>query len=208
MSIKDHDLFIFDWDGTLSTSTFIVRVSNFLRVRYLPKHMQKHRDEYMNNAAKNIKIKEEKSKLYANFYDFYSSIFAPRLKEGTLDLLKTLRKRGKKIAIFSDSQAYRLLVEIRMLGLLDYFDFVLSASSIGYYKPNPSGIMLISEKYKAGNKKTVYIGDMPVDIMTAKFAGVVSCGLGDGLGTNVSIKEAKPDYFFNDIQELLREISH
>lgn len=208
MSIKDYDLFIFDWDGTLSTSTFIVRVSNFLRARYRPEHMKKHREDYMKNAAKNLKVKEDKNKLYAYFYDFYATLFAPRLKDGTLDLIKMLKKRGKKIAIFSDSQAYRLLFEIRKLGILDYFDFILSASSIDCYKPNPSGLMLISDKYKTGSKKTIYVGDMPVDIMTAKFAGLPSCGLGDGLGTYVSIKEAKPDYFFNDIQELLREISH
>jgi phosphoglycolate phosphatase len=206
MSMDDYDLFIFDWDGTLSTSTFIVRVSNLLRVRYLPKHMQKHKEDYMRNAARNLKIKEEKNKMYAYLYDLYSALFAPRLKTGAIELIKTLRKKGKKIAIFSDSQAYRLLLEVRKLGVLDYFDFVLSASSIGYYKPNPSGIMLISDRYKALGKKTIYIGDMPADIMTAKFAGVVSCGLGDGLGTYVSLKEAGPDYLFKDIQALLKEI--
>ena len=108
MSIKEYELFIFDWDGTVSTSTFIVRVSNLLKLRYRKGHIAKHKEEYMREAEENIKITEEANKIYSMVYNLYSRLVTPRLKPGALDLLKRLKKNGKKIAIFSDSQSYRL----------------------------------------------------------------------------------------------------
>lgn len=207
MSIRDYNLFIFDWDGTLSTSTAIVRISNLLKGRYRHASMMKHREEYMRRAAKNIKITEERDRIFAFLYDIYSAMVMPKLKDGALDLLKALRKKGKKIAIFSDSESYRLMVEIRRLKVLEHVDFVLSASSIGYYKPDPTGIMLIADKYKMSKRRTVYVGDMPSDIMTAKFAGIPSCGLADGLAPYNMLKEAEPDHIFRNTQAMLKEIS-
>lgn len=206
MSLADHELFIFDWDGTLSTSTLIVRISNLLKLRYRKWHMMKHREEYLKSAERKIKVKERTNRLYANVYNLYSAIVMPRLKEGSIELLKALKKRKKKIAVFSDSEEYRLMVEARTLGVLEYVDFVLSASAISAYKPNPTGLLLITDKYKVGKKKTIYIGDMPSDIMTAKFAGISSCGVGDGLSPLNLLKEVKPDYLFKDIGTMLKEI--
>ncbi len=206
MSIRNHDLFIFDWDGTLSTSTVIVRISNMLRMRYRRSHITKHREEYMRKAAKRIRITEETNRIFALLYDVYSAFAMPRLKEGAIELLDGLRKRGKKVAIFSDSEAYRLMVEVRKLNVLEHVDFVLSASSIGYYKPDPTGLTFIKDKYRKGKKRTVYVGDMPSDILTAKFAQIHSCGLADGLAPYEMLKEASPDYLFRNTRAMLKEI--
>ncbi len=206
MSIRDHDLFIFDWDGTLSTSTVIVRISNMLRMRYRHSHIEKHKGEYMEKAARTIAVRGETNRIFALIYDVYAAFVMPRLKEGAMDMLGTLRKRGKKIAIFSDSEAYRLMVEARKLDILDHVDFILSASSIGYYKPDPTGLTYIMRKYGKSRRRTVYVGDMPSDVITAKFAGISSCGLADGLAPYNLLKEAKPDYLFRNTRAMLKEI--
>ena len=206
MSLQNYDLFIFDWDGTLSTSTFIVRVSNLLRKRYRKEHMMQHKEEYESRAAKNILITEERNRIISMVYNLYSTFVMPRLKPGAMETLKALRKKGKKVAIFSDSQSYRLLMETRKLGIIDNADFILSASSIGYYKPDPTGLMLIADRYKVKKARVLYVGDMPSDIMTAKFAGMDSCGLADGLSPYSSLKEASPKYLFRSIRAMLEEI--
>lgn len=207
MSVKDYELFIFDWDGTLSTSTFIIRVSNLLKLRYLPKHIIKHEEEYRERAEKNIIITEERNKAFSMLYDFYSRFVMPKVKPGAIEMLDLLRKKGKKVAIFSDSQSYRLLTEVKNLGVIGHVDFILSASSIGHYKPDPTGLMLVADKYKKARKKTLYVGDMPSDVMTAKFAGMDSCALGDGIAPYSSFKEVKPNYLFRNIRAMLKEIS-
>lgn len=207
MSIDDYDLFIFDWDGTLSTSTFIVKVSNLIRHRYRKEHIEKHKEEYISRMERRMKSSAWRNEVYAFLYDLYSAAFSPRLKPDSVEILDLLRKRKKKVAIFSDSESYRLMQEARQLKVLDHVDFILSASSIGYYKPNPSGLMLIADKYRIPKRKCVYIGDMPTDIATAKFAGMASCAVGDGLAPYSSLKEAAPNYLYRSIGQMLREIS-
>jgi phosphoglycolate phosphatase len=206
MAIRDYELFIFDWDGTLSTSTFIVRVSNLLRKRYRKKHIMQHRGEYESRAERNIAITEEGNRLFSLLYNIYSVFVMPRLKPGAMEMLIALKKKRKKVAIFSDSQNYRLILEARQLGIVGKVDTILSASSIGYYKPDPTGLMLIADRYGVEKSKTLYIGDMPSDIMTAKFGKIASCGLADGLSPYYSLKEASPDYLFRNIQAMLKEI--
>lgn len=208
MSMHDYELFIFDWDGTLSTSMMIVRVSNLLRIRYRKKHILKHKEDYIAKAGRNIKAIERADGFYSKLYDIYSRFAKPSLKPGALELLEELKRRGKKVAIFSDSQNYRLMLEARTLGIVDKVDFILSASSIDSYKPDPSGLMLIARKYNKSVKKCLYVGDMPSDIATARFAGMDSCALGDGLSTYDMLKEVGPDYIFKNTRALLREISY
>ena len=208
MSMRDYELFIFDWDGTLSTSMMIVRVSNLLRMRYRREHILKHKEDYIANAGRKIKSIERADVFYSKLYDIYSRFSKPSLKPGAMELLEELRKQGKKVAIFSDSQSYRLMLEARTLGIVEKVDFILSASSIDSYKPDPSGLMLIAKKYRKNMKKCLYIGDMPSDIATAKFAGMDSCALGDGLSAYGRLKEVKPDYIFRNTRALLKEISY
>ena len=206
MQLTDSDLFIFDWDGTLSTSTVIVRISNFLKPRYRKSHIMKNSGKYTADTTRNIKSIERENKVFSFLYDIYSFFVMPRLKEGTMELLDRLRSDGKKVAIFSDSENYRLLTEVKKLGVLGKVDLVLSASTIGYYKPDPAGLLLLSKKLNTATKKAVYVGDMPSDIMTAKFAGMRSCGLGDGLSPYASLKDSHPDFLFRNIRAMLREI--
>ncbi len=206
MQLTDSELFIFDWDGTLSTSTAIVRISNFLRPRYRKSHILKHSGEYTTGITRSVKAIERENKGFAFLYDIYSFFVMPRLKEGAAELLDRLRSKGKKVAIFSDSENYRLLTEVKKLGMLGRVDLVLSASTIGYYKPDPTGLILLSKKLKKAPKKAIYVGDMPSDIMTARFAGMRSCALGDGLSPYASLKDSHPDFLFRNILAMLREI--
>ena len=88
-------------------------------------------------------------RFYKSAYENYTSL-SSLVEKG---VCRELKVYGKKIAIFSDSQNYRLMLEAKMLGVLDNVDFILSASSIDSYKPDPSGLMLIAKKYKKDVKK-------------------------------------------------------
>ncbi len=203
---KDYDLFIFDWDGTLSTSTILVRLSSFLKKRYNRGYVMQHKEYYSSGYKTTMSRDEAMLKHYAILYDLYSLFSRPRLKGGSIEVLKALKKKHKKVAVFSDSKRYRLLKEMKNLGIIDYVDFALSAASIGAYKPNPSGLLLIMERMRTGKGKSIYIGDMATDVFTAKFAGISSCAVTDGLNPYDVVKEAKPDYIFGSIGAMADKI--
>jgi HAD superfamily hydrolase (TIGR01509 family) len=207
MPIRDYDLYIFDWDGTLSTSTALVRVSQLFKRRYRVGYIKKHRDRYNVKKVRNIGRNVWLSRSYSHLYNVYSMFYKPRLQPGALETLVCLKKRGKKIAIFSDSNEYRLLKEARRLGVVDHIDTILSADEINSYKPNPEGLLALIDKFKTKRSRTIYIGDMASDIMTARFAKVSACSVGNGVDPYHIVKEVKPDYLYHDLNQMLRDFN-
>ncbi len=199
-----YDLFIFDWDGTLSTSTLLVRLSRFLRpgynIDYAVSHISKYTPGSLN--MKYLMHEEKGSAAYARFYDFYSILFSPKLKADTLEMLKKLKRSGKKIAIFSDSNNYRLMSEMKKLGTISYMDTVIAANSIHRYKPDPTGILMIIKKHRIKKSRCIYIGDMASDILTARLAGISSCCVADGFGRYEELKRGRPSYLFSSLSSL------
>jgi HAD superfamily hydrolase (TIGR01549 family) len=204
--LADYKLFIFDWDGTLSTSTSLVKLSRLFKRRYDIKYIREHADDYKADKVKNLKVKEEVNRIYARVYDIYSHFTRPRLQPGAIELLMDLKSRGKKVAIFSDSTQYRLIKETRMLGVIKYADFILSADSITKYKPNPHGLLVIVQKFGEKKDGSVYVGDMASDILTARFAKIDMCSVGNGVDPYMLLKKIGPDYLFRNLDEFRKAL--
>ncbi len=206
--LRKFDLFIFDWDGTLSTSGFLTVVRDSLKQRYKPWYIKEHMEEFRkeNFEIQNIKIEAEEHKLYESIYDVYSTFVKTKLREGALETLQSLKNAKKKVAIFSDARPYRLKQETHSLNLSKYFDLVLCSELVDSYKPYPKGLNVIVKKMRAKKERSIYIGDMASDVITAQLAGITSCGVAGGVGTYVNLKEAGPDYLFESVEELARTI--
>jgi FMN phosphatase YigB (HAD superfamily) len=205
--LSKYDLFIFDWDHTLTTSTLVVTILDMLR-RYGRRggadRIRSTRSSKF--SAEGIVIRERTSKLYSLLDDAYALAFNPKLKPGATDTLDFLRSKGKKVAIFSDSKAYRLLKEIRNLGIDSRVDFALAAESIDSYKPDPTGLLLLIDRFGASKKRSVYIGDLPTDIMAARLAGIDAYAVADGIGSLRSLRNEKPDRLFPKLTSLLKAL--
>ncbi|MGC8662651.1 MAG: HAD family hydrolase [Candidatus Micrarchaeia archaeon] len=209
MKFTDFELYIFDFDGTLSMPTFLVRVLRFFKRRYNLEFILSHKELFKKTYdLKNLNINnaERQESFYSSIYFIYSLFFRPKIKESAKEVLKELRKKHKKIALFSDGKEDRIRKELTMLGLEEYFDIILAADSIKIFKPNPTPLVLIAKNMRIPPSKTVYIGDMVVDVLTAKFAKMGSCAVGDGLGTKESIKKVNPNFFFENLKELKKEL--
>ena len=207
MLFRDHDLFIFDWDGTLSTSTLLVRATHVFKLRYNPDYIKRNSERFKAQMAAKMRAESDPSPLYRMMNRVYAMVANPKLKPGAVEIMERLKKRGKKTAIFSDSNRYRLFIETRTLGMLDRVDFVLSSDAVRSYKPNPAGIKGIIERFRIPKSRCVYIGDMAVEIFTARFAGIHSCSLADGLDPYFLLKSNKPDYIFRGTDSLLKALN-
>ena len=206
MPLQENELFIFDWDGTLATSGTLIRISKMLKARYRLDYIMKHKEEYKVRSIADLQIKEEESRLVSKVYQLYARFSNAKLKPGSEEMLKLLKRKGKRVCIFSDSNTSRLLSETRRTNVLRYVDFILSADSIGRYKPDPSGILLIVDKYRTKKTKTVYIGDMASDIYASRFAGVKACAVADGLDPMGLLREMKPDYIFESTYSMFKAL--
>ena len=51
-------------------------------------------------------------------------------------------------------------------------------------------------------KNAIIVGDMHIDVLTGKQAGITTCAVTYGIGKKEDIEEAKPDYIIDDISKL------
>jgi phosphoglycolate phosphatase-like HAD superfamily hydrolase len=202
--LSKYDLFIFDWDHTLTTSTLMLDILYILNLgRKKRRALERMKADAPRNAIKRIRIKQDVNRFYAFFDDLYSIVFRPKLKPEALALLELLKKNRKKVAIFSDSKIYRLAKETRELGVLNKVDFILSAESIDRYKPDPTGLLVLIDRLKARKDRTLYIGDMTSDILAAKFAEVDSCAVSDGIDLHAQLMDARPSYVYKTLRDFM-----
>ena len=204
-SFAKYKLFIFDWDNTLVESPFLLNLTRYLKQRYWKKPEKIKISNERLDIAKMQRLEEE-SKVLSSFFDFYLFIQKPKPKPYSLELLSFLKLKHKKIAIFSDGKSERVLKEIHFFSMGNYVDFAMGANSIKRFKPDPAGLLYIMHKYKASRRESIYIGDMAVDIFTARLAGIDSCAIADGLDSISKLKEEKPTYLFETLSGFLRAL--
>ncbi|MEM3827278.1 MAG: HAD hydrolase-like protein [Candidatus Micrarchaeaceae archaeon] len=219
-NVDDYDLFLFDWDGTLCVEPFLLKLNKVLNPSWRLKKMRANEEATQKSAllrngdaAKHIykrgafeEINEIETEIEARMADISISLFKPRLREGAKMVLEKLSKRRKYIALITDGALYRIYREVEKLGVLNYFEALLSLQTIGKLKPNPLGAELMIKALKAEKKKTIYIGDMVDDILFARYAGIDICTIAGGFQSFNTLKRYKPKFIYRNMMEFEKSI--
>ena len=206
--LKEFDVFIFDWDGTLATLGPIYALNEKFSPlwKYKKKKYSETREIKKMNYNIKTRIRERKieGKLFARFVDLYFAVARPRLQRDSRSMLELLKKKGKTVCLFTNGATWRIEKELTALGLKDFFEIIISAQEIKAIKPNPIGLNIIIKELRAERERTLYTGDMVDDIMMAKYAKVHSCAIADGFSSYEKLKATKPDYLFRTMEEFKR----
>lgn len=94
------------------------------------------------------------------------------LYDDVLPCLKELKARGLWLGIISNWDA-ELEALIRELGLLPYFDVVVSSAAMGYRKPNPIIFESALEQMGVKAVEAVHVGDLPEADGAASAVGIM-----------------------------------
>lgn len=87
------------------------------------------------------------------------------------------------------------------------FSSVVGGDTTPYRKPHPEPLKFaVAKMFSKKSKKSriLVIGDSPNDILAARNAGYISCGIGWGIGAPAIIHNAKPDHFIQSPEEILK----
>lgn len=116
-----------------------------------------------------------------------ASIVRMRLFDGTLELLRELKRRGASVYLLSNAQSAFTPDEIAECGLSDMFDGVMLSSDYGVRKPDPEYFGLLIDKYGIDVKKAVMVGDdMQNDVYGAQRLGMTGVWAGGGAAAHAS----------------------
>jgi len=91
---------------------------------------------------------------------------------GAVELFKSLKEQGVRLAIVSSRRSISLLPTLEKQGLLEDFDLVIGGEEVKGHKPDPEGLLMAMDKLGVKKEEFLYCGDTVLDAGAAKNAGV------------------------------------
>lgn len=93
------------------------------------------------------------------------------LEPGAIELLRSLRDRGVRLAVVSTTVSRCILTAFNRLGLLPYFDVIVCGDMVPRCKPSPDPYLVALEQLGASPDEAVVFEDSPTGIAAGKAAG-------------------------------------
>jgi len=153
-------------------------------------------------CAIGVTDEEQIEKALVLFRDFYSE--NPVVKTSLYPLVnETLSSMpGIKKVVLTNKDRTIAVDVLTGLAIINHFSEIVGGDNEKYRKPSPEGIKKILKKYGLSPDSALIVGDMDIDIITGKTAGIKTCGVTYGIGKKEDILKSKPDHIINSIAEL------
>jgi phosphoglycolate phosphatase len=120
-----------------------------------------------------------------------------RLYDGIADVVRNARAHAR-LAVLTNKPTAPSERILAALGLRDAFDELVGGDSPHPRKPDPAALnaMMTSAGATAGH--TLLVGDSPIDLATARAAGVACCLVSYGFGFRPELRTPEPDVSIAD----------
>lgn len=201
---------LFDFDGTLADSYPAITASvNHVRAGYgLPPLSEPEVRRNVGRAAGYLlEHTVPAGTLEANLAAYRShhpSVLrsGTRLLPGAAEALKALHERGLLLGVCSNKPVVFTRQLVAYLGIASYLNVVLGPEDVPHPKPAPDMLRAALTRLNIGAEQALYIGDMTVDIQTARAAGVSVWVVPTGSDEIETLRRAYPDRLLRDLAEL------
>jgi len=209
--VKYIELIIFDLDGTLVDSREdIANAVNFtLKYTGLKEKSKQEISSYIGKGLEDL-IRKSLGKrqgallgralsVFEEYYRKHStdkSVLYPNIKE----ILEHFKDK-KKVIITNRNYEFALIT-LKSLDIYNYFKDVVGGDDVGCAKPSSCPVDKILCSLNVNKEKTIIVGDMDIDILAGKRAGIVTCAVTYGIGRKEDIIKAKPDFIIDNMIEL------
>lgn len=200
---------IFDLDGTLSDSVEMILKSSESTHQKMGLPWEKEavsrfigRPLYETAACFAPGREEE----YIENFGEFNMIYIPKMIKpfpGIPTLLSQLKDRGAELGIVTSRHQWGADWSVDILGIKSYFGAVFGVEASEKHKPDPEPALLILQKLGINPSEAAFIGDAAVDIECGRAAGMTTIGVAWGVAGE-KLKEAKPDYYVESVNELSR----
>jgi len=210
---------IFDLDGTLADfnldyRTVRAEVRSFLIKEGLPAsvlsinesifEMLKKTEVFLKNNNKSEK-KIEKIRgtalAIAEKYELEAAK-STSLLPGVIETLKTLRKMGLKISLFTINSEKSTNYILKRFRIASFFDAVIPRDSVKYVKPNSEHLEAVLEALGVNLEEAIVVGDGVSDMKCARELKVIVVGLPTGFSSLKELTNSGANYIITSITDL------
>ncbi len=208
---KQFDLIVWDWDGTLANSTGMITdaiVSAAAQVG-LPALDPLAASNIIGLGLKESihalfgNISAEKAQALAKQYtaNYYAGESEIPLFEGAADTIKTLHKRGFKLAVATGKGRRGLNLALEHCGLSPYFHATKTVNEC-FSKPHPQMLDELMDELIVRPERTLMIGDTSYDLQMASNAGVPAVAVTFGAQSRDKLNSYNSIAMFTQFSEL------
>ncbi|MEJ2511732.1 MAG: HAD-IA family hydrolase, partial [Anaerolineales bacterium] len=116
------------------------------------------------------------------------------------ELLDDAKRRGMKLAVASSSPENWVTGHLTRLGLIDYFDAIITADDVEVTKPDPALFLLAAEKLGVKRDEVIVLEDSGNGVKGAKRAGMVVVAVPNEVTRHMDLSEA--DLYLESLEEI------
>lgn len=209
--MRKIELIIFDLDGTLidSRQDIVNAVNHTLRKIHLKEKSLSEISSFIGAGVEDLIRKSIRGKenccfeeALSTFVEYYKkhSLDNTRLYPGVKEILRYFDKKRKVIVT---NRRYEFAVNaMRALDIYDCFENISGEDNLGCMKPSSCPLDKAMNQLHTDKEKTIIVGDMDIDILAGKNAGILTCAVTYGIGKGEDILKAGPDYTIDSLAEL------
>ena len=196
---------IFDLDGTLIDSYTAIQDSlNFvLKFFGLPIVDLATTKKMVGRGLENLMIqavgedrKEQAMALFRKSYDetvMRGTFLLPEVAE----TIRDLHQQGIKMAVAINKPSIYSRTILENFGLNTYFEACYGPDVVKQTKPHPAMLEGLMKELNADKNETLYVGDMVIDVESARNAGIPVALIATGGNTSDELRSMNPDYFLD-----------
>ncbi len=207
---------LFDMDGTIIDSMWMWRNIDieFLGSRgiALPDNLQKAIEgkSFMETAQyfkETFGLKETPQELGAIWNEMAMDKYRHEvpLKPGVMEFLKELRRRDLRLGIATSNSRELAECCLEALGIMDYFDTVITGGHVTAGKPAPDIYLKCAAEVNVVPNDCLVFEDIIYGIMAGHNAGMKVCAVKDGYSMDVDEQKRQlADYYIEDFRQILQ----
>ena len=156
-------------------------------------------------------IKENREELIKNAWKIAEEIspkmFSEKVKliPGAADVLTSVSKSGIKLAVVTSTPQKNMTAKLKPLiksGIRLLMEEIITADDTTRTKPAADPVVECNNRLGIAAGKSVYVGDMRLDIKAGKAAGTKTVGVLTGFDDFESLKAEEPDAIITSITDL------
>jgi 2-phosphoglycolate phosphatase len=130
-----------------------------------------------------------------------------RLMPGAAETLRALHEDKLLLGVCSNKPVDFSRELVKYLGIASYLDIVLGPEDVPHPKPAPDMLRAGLSRLNVPAEQALYVGDMAVDIQTARAAGVSVWVVPTGSDEIETLRQAHPDRLLRDLADLRELVS-
>lgn len=131
-----------------------------------------------------------------------TGIFECELYPGIRELIRSLKKKGYRVALASSKPEGACVRIIEHFHLEDYFDGIFGATRDGKISSKKQVLDYLFETTGMNREETVLIGDTRFDVLGAREAGIPCIGVTYGFGSREELEEAGALAICSNVREV------